>query len=148
MTAKTLIRLVDAAKRAGTTLPDVLAVCTRGDDLHLDIYVTPPPTGWSGEEWYEEDHLDLPYPDGIGYEGKNEPVKPAVVVDPIILPVSALRPWTGSVTLNRVAQREHLDARVRSRWYVRRCSRPFSFQPWHGHQQAPPHQSLELLLQR
>ena len=61
MDPKNLTRLADAAERAGTTVPDVLAVCTRGDDLHLDIYVTPPlPSGWPGEEWYEEEHLDQP----------------------------------------------------------------------------------------
>ena len=91
MDTKNLIRLADAAERAGITVPDVLALCTEGDDLHLDIYVVPPSSGWAGEEWYEEDHLDLPHPDGHGYEGKDEPVKPTVITSPIVLPVGALR---------------------------------------------------------
>jgi hypothetical protein len=120
MDPKNLTRLADAAERAGTTVPDVLAVCTRGDDLHLDIYVTPPlPSGWPGEEWYEEDHLDLPHPDGHGFEGKDEPVGVASVTDPLVLPVGALRPWKGSVTLSSVTLREHTDGHVRSRSYVR-----------------------------
>ena len=119
MDAKTLIRLADAAERANTTVPDVLAVCTRGDDLHLDVYVMPPPSGWTGEEWEEREHLDLPRPDGHGYIGKDEPVGRAVVTDPIALPVSVLRPWTGSVKLASVTLREHSDGNVRSRSYVR-----------------------------
>lgn len=120
MDPKNLTRLADAAERAGTTVPDVLAVCTRGDDLHLDIYVTPPlPSGWPGEEWYEEDHLDLPHPDGHGFEGKDEPAGVASVTDPLVLPERALRPWRGAVTLSSVTLREHTDGHVRSRSYVR-----------------------------
>lgn len=51
MDPKALIRLADAAPRAGTTLADVLALCTRGDDLQLDVYTTPPAVGWPGDEW-------------------------------------------------------------------------------------------------
>ncbi len=119
MDPKTLIRLADAAHRAGTTLPDVLAQCTCGDDLHLDIYVRPSSSGWSGEEWHDEDDLDLPHPDGHGYVGKSEAVRPAVVTTPVVLPVSNLRFWKGSVRLTEVTLREHTDGHVRSRDYVR-----------------------------
>lgn len=94
MTAKTLIRLVDAAQRAGTTLPDVLALCTRGDDLHLDIYVTPPPEGWPGTGRLE--HLDHPEPDG-GF--LSQPLGHGHLTDPILLVPADLRPWSDSVTL-------------------------------------------------
>ncbi len=119
MDPKTLTRLVDAAARADLTLADVLALCTRGDDLHLDIYVTPPPSGWSGEEWLDEDHLDLPDPDGNGYVGKSEPVGSVCLTAPILLPVEALRPWKGVYNLHTVALGERDHLRVRSRSYVR-----------------------------
>ncbi len=118
MDSKTLTRLVDAAARADLTLADVLALCTRGDDLNLDIYVVPPPSGWTGEEWEEREHLDLPRPDGRGFVGKDEPIGRAVVTDPIALPVRALRPWTGSVSLTSVTLQERTDGNVRSRSYV------------------------------
>lgn len=118
MDPKNLIRLADAAPRADITLADVLALCTNGGDLHLDVYARPPTTGWSGERWEEEDHLDLPHPDGQGYEGKSEPVGSVCITEPILLPVPALNPWKGVVNLYSVTLGEQDDGHVRSRSYV------------------------------
>jgi hypothetical protein len=102
MDVKTLIRLADAAERAGTTLPDVLALCTRGDDLHLDIYVVPPPGGWLADEWLVERWLDDIDPSTDRPRQREQQLDTTRVTAPIKLPLDAFRPWKGTLRLGRV----------------------------------------------